>query len=320
MELRQIRFFVAVAEDHHFGRAAERMYIAQPALSQHIRRLEHEIGVQLFDRSARHVRLTPAGEAFLEVARRMLRQVDEGTDAARRAEAGETGTLSLGLNPAMAAPALAVLLRRWNRLRPAVRPRLISGSPRELVDLVRRRELDVALVDGAVPDTTLDCTVVVDERLVVVLPTEHPLARETAVSLASLRGERFVAVARRASVPLHDGLIELCGTAGFHPDISLEVEDPQLVPIAVTAGLGIGLVTRASLESSTVPGIVWRPLADNAGTIPLVAVSAREWASAQTREFLLLIDNLKRQRRLLPARELDLTDAQPEPKVTLSVA
>jgi DNA-binding transcriptional LysR family regulator len=88
MELRQIRFFVAVAEDRHFGRAAERMYIAQPALSQHIRRLERELGVQLLDRSARHVRLTPAGEAFLGVARRMLRQVDEGTDAARRAEAG----------------------------------------------------------------------------------------------------------------------------------------------------------------------------------------------------------------------------------------
>src|SRR5436309_623479 len=128
VELRQIRFFVAVAEDPHFGRAAERMYIAQPALSQHVRRLERELDVQLFDRSGRYVRLTPGGEAFLDVARRMLRQIDEGTDAARRAEAGETGSLAVGVNTSVAAPVLSELLRHWNRRRPAVRTRLISGS------------------------------------------------------------------------------------------------------------------------------------------------------------------------------------------------
>jgi DNA-binding transcriptional LysR family regulator len=299
VELRQIRFFVAVAEDRHFGRAAERMYIAQPALSQHIRRLERELGVQLFDRSARHVRLTPAGEAFLEVARRMLRQVDEGTDAARRAEAGETGSLALGVNMS-AAPVLSMLLRHWHRARPAVRPRLTSGSARELVDLVRRRELDLALVDGPVTDGGLDSAVVVDDRLVVVLPADHPLAREEIVPLRMLRSERFVAVSRRSSVSLHDRLIELCAAAGYSPDIALEVDDPDLVPVAVTAGLGVALVASISVAGRAMPGLVWRPVADAGAAIPLVAVTAHDGATAQTREFLLLVENLRQRSRLLP--------------------
>ena len=310
MELRQIGFFVAVAEDRHFGRAAERMYIAQPALSQHIRRLERELGVQLFDRSARHVRLTPAGEAFLHVARRMLRQVDEGTEAARRAEAGETGSLAVGVNMSVAAPVLSVLLRHWNRLRPAVRPRLTSGSARELVDLVRRRELDLALVDGPVADGGLDSAVVVDDRLVVVLPVDHPLAREERLSLWSLRAERFVAVARRSSVSLHDRLIELCAAAGFSPEIALEVDDPDLLPVAVTAGLGVGLAASICMAGRATPGLVWRPLADAGADIPLVAVTARDGATAQTREFLQLVQSLRDHHRLAPP-SVGLADEHP---------
>lgn len=308
MELRQIQFFAAVAEDRHFGRAAERMYIAQPALSQHVRRLERELGVQLLDRSARHVRLTPAGEAFLGVARRMLRQVDEATDAARRAEAGETGSLTVGVHMALAAPVLSVLLRHWNRARPAVQPRLTSGRTRELVDLVRRRELDVALVDGPVTDGGLDSCPVLEDRLVVVLPADHPLAREEAVELGRLWGERFVTVARRSSVSLHDRLIELCTTAGFSPEIALEVDDPDLLPVAVSAGLGVGLAASVSVAGGATPGLVWRPVADARASIPLVAVSARDGATAQTREFLLLIENLRHTHRLLPAPVVDLTE------------
>ncbi|HEV3364628.1 MAG TPA: LysR substrate-binding domain-containing protein [Acidimicrobiia bacterium] len=320
MELRQIRFFVAVAEDRHFGRAAERMYIAQPALSQHVRRLEREIGVQLLDRSARHVRLTPAGQAFLGVARRMLRQVEEGTDAARRAEAGETGSLAVGVNMAVAATVLSVLLRHWNRARPAVHPRLTSGCARELVDLVRRRELDLALVDGPVADGGLDSALVMDDRLVVVLPADHPLAHEEMVPLRSLRAERFVAVTRRSSVTLHDRLIELCAGAGFSPDIALEVDDPDLLPIAVTAGLGVGLVASISVAGRPTPGLVWRPLADAGATIPLVAVSARDGATAQTREFLLLVENLRHRCRLLPSAGVGLSEGQPDRPVPVPAA
>jgi DNA-binding transcriptional LysR family regulator len=313
VELRQIRFFVAVAEDRHFGRAAERMYIAQPALSQHVRRLERELAVQLFDRSARQVRLTPAGEAFLEVARRMMRQVDEGTDAARRAEAGEAGSLGVGVSTSVAAPVLSELLRQWNRVRPAVRARLISGSARELVDLVRRRELDIVLVDGPVSEAGLESTLVADDRLVALLPSDHPLAREEAVAVRSLRGQPFVAVARRSSVSLHDRLIELCAGAGFHPEIALEVDDPDLVPVAVTAGLGVGLVPSMSVAGRAMPGLVVRSVADDEAAIPLMAISASEGATAQTREFLVVVENLRHRNRLWPTSPADVPEAPARP-------
>jgi DNA-binding transcriptional LysR family regulator len=309
MELRQIKFFMAVAEERHFGRAAERMFIAQPALSQHVRRLERELEVQLFDRSARHVRLTPAGEAFLEVARRMTRQVDEATQAARRADAGETGSLGVGVHVSVAAPVLCLLLRHWSRLRPAVRPHLTSGRAGELIDLVRRGELDVALVDGPVTDRSLTSAPVTEDQMVIVLPADHALARQEAVSIRSLQGEQFVAVARRCSVALHDRFIELCGAAGFSPDVALEVDDPDLLPLAVAAGLGVGLAATALVAGRVMPGVVFRPLDEARAAIPLVAVAARDGATAQATEFLHLVQNLHHSGRLLHSTTVDLTDA-----------
>ncbi|HEY4409366.1 MAG TPA: LysR substrate-binding domain-containing protein [Acidimicrobiia bacterium] len=308
MELRQIKFFMAVAEERHFGRAAERMYIAQPALSQHVRRLERELGVRLFDRSARHVRLTPAGEAFLAVARWMSRQVDEATLAARRAEAGEAGSVGIGVHVSVAAPILSVVLRHWSRLRPAIRPRLMSGRAGELVDLVRRGELDVALVDGPVTDRGLTSALVIEDRMVIVLPADHRLARHETVLIRSLEGEQFVSVARRSSVTLHDRFIELCGAAGFSPEVSVELDDPDLLPLAVAAGLGVGLAASALVAGRVMPGVVSRPLDDARAAIPLVAVAAREGATVQAQEFIHLVQNLHPGGRLLHSATVDLTD------------
>ena len=312
MEFRQIKFFMAVAEERHFGRAAERMFIAQPALSQHIRRLERELDVRLFDRSARHVRLTAAGEAFLQVAQRMLRQADEATQAARRAEAGEAGSLGVGMHASVAAPVLSVVLRHWSRLRPGVQPRLTSGRAGELVDLVRRGELDVALVDGPVTDRGLTSTLVVEDQMVILLPAEHTLARQETVSIKSLESEQFVAVSRRSSATLHDRFIELCATAGFSPDVAVEVDDPDLLPLAVAAGLGVGLVAQALVAGRVTPGVVSRPLDDARAAIPLVAVVARQGATAQAQEFLHLVQNLHQRGRPLHSATVDLTEPPAE--------
>jgi len=199
----------------------------------------------------------------------------------------------------VAAPVLSVLLGHWARLRPAVPPRLTSGQSDELVDLVRRRELDVALVEGPVTDRSLRSTLVLEDQLVIVLPADHPLAREETVAFADLCGERFVAVARRSSMSLHDRFIELCAAAGFSPEVALEVDDPDLLPMAVAAGLGVGLAASVSMAARLMPGLVCRPLADARATIPLVAVSARDGVTAQTQEFLHLIENLHRSSRLL---------------------
>jgi DNA-binding transcriptional LysR family regulator len=319
MELRQIKFFMAVAEERHFGRAAERMYIAQPALSQHVRRLERELEVQLFDRSGRQVRLTPAGEAFLQVARRVSGQVDEATAAARRAEAGQEGSLALGVHLPVAAPVLSVVLRHWNRLRPTVQPRLTSGRTTDLVDLVRRRELDVALVDGPITDRALTSALVLDDPIVIVLPADHPLARHPTVSFENLQHEHFIAVARQSSMSLHDRFIELCGTAGFNPHVTLQVDDPDLLPMAVAAGLGIGLAASLSIAARTMPGLITRPLDDPRATIPVVAVAARHDITTQTRDFLHLVANLHHRQLLHPISvDIDLTDPpqhEPAPRV-----
>jgi DNA-binding transcriptional LysR family regulator len=133
--------------------------------------------------------------------------------------------------------------------------------------------------------------------------------------MRSLRGERFVAVARRTSVGLHDRLIELCGAAGFNPDIALEVDDPDLLPVAVAGGLGVGLAASVSVVGKATPGVVWRPVADAEATIALVAVSARDGATAQTREFLLLVENLKHRSRLQPAAAADVPEDRPDGRV-----
>jgi DNA-binding transcriptional LysR family regulator len=242
----------------------------------------------------------------------MSRQVDEATTAARRAEAGEVGSLGVGVHLPVAASVLSVLLRHWSRLRPAVRPRLTSGRACELVDLVRRRELDVALVDGPVTDRGLRSVLVLDDHMVVVLPADHPLTRLETVSFGDLRGEPFVAVARPSSVSLHDRFIQLCGAAGFSPEVALEVDDPELLPMAVAAGLGVGLAAGASVAAGVMPGLVCRPLADARATVPLVAVSAGEGVTAQTREFLHMVENLHHGSRLLhPISSVDVDLADP---------
>jgi DNA-binding transcriptional LysR family regulator len=319
MELRQIKFFMAVAEERHFGRAAERMFIAQPALSQHVRRLERELEVQLFDRSARHVRLTPAGEAFLEVAQRMTRQVDEATTAARRAEAGESGTLAVGVHLPVAAPLLSVVLRHWSRLRPAVRPRLTSGRTTELTDLVRRHELDIALIDGPTTDRTLTTTLIAENPIVIVLPADHPLTRHPTITLHDLRHEPFIAVARHTSMSLHDRFIELCGTAGYNPHITLQVDDPDLLPMAVAAGLGIGLAAATTITTRPMPGLTYRPINHPRATIPLIAIAARDHTTTQTQDFLNLLTNLHHRDHLHPiSTDIDLTNPpqhNPTPRI-----
>ena len=308
MELRQIRFAVAVAEDRHFGRAAARMFIAQPALSQQVRRLERELGARLFDRGARHVRVTPAGEAFLGVARHILRQADEATAAARRAESGEAGSVSIGASLPMAAPVLSLLLRRSAMARPEVRPTLVAGSARELVELVRRRELDVALIADPPSHAGLRSVPVLDDPIVVLLPAHHPLATSERLEVADLRDADFVTVSRDAAAALHDRVIALCTMAGVQPSVALEADDAHLVPVAVAAGLGVGLVPRALAAPTAMTGTTWRPLDDEGAFLPLSAVAVEKGATPQTREFLDLIDRLRERGALgpSPARRLEL--------------
>lgn len=314
MELRQIRYAVAVAEDRHFGRAAERMFIAQPALSQHVRRLERELDAQLFDRGARHVRLTPAGEAFLSVARHMLRQADEAVTAARRAEAGEIGSVSVGASLALGTPILSHVLRRWVLVRPEVRPMLLTGRNRDLVDRVRRRELDVALVEEVPADTGLQSLQLLDDPLVVLLPVHHPLSGAASVRVADLADEPFVTVSHDGSPTMHDRCIALCSEAGIPTGGGSEVDDPALVPVAVAAGLGVALVPSMLAAATALPGVTSSPLHDEGAHVTVSAVAVRDGATPQARDLLELLGRLRGRHGLspMPARHLESAPPAPE--------
>jgi DNA-binding transcriptional LysR family regulator len=299
VELRQIRFFVAVAEDRHFGRAAERMYIAQPALSQHIRRLEHELDVRLLDRSGRQVRLTPAGEAFLDSARRLLSQAEEAARRARLADVGETGTVAIGVDLAAAAGLLPGALRRWSTRRPAVRPVLTAGRRPELLDLLRRRELDLAVLDGPVTDAAFETEALVEHDAVVLVPTTHPLADEPDLHIAQLADEDLVLVDRTVAPGLHDRTIALCDAAGFSPRVSLEVVEPDLVPLAVASGAGVAVVGSNHLTDRTFPGVESRPLV---ATEPLTSVLVAWIDDGATRQTIAFVEVLVELARDTPGR------------------
>ncbi|MDQ1520151.1 MAG: hypothetical protein QOI55_1224 [Actinomycetota bacterium] len=294
VELRQVRFFVAVAEDRHFGRAAERMYIAQPALSQHIRRLERELGVLLFDRSARHVHLTPAGEAFLDGARRLLSQADETARQAKLADAGQSGTVRIAVDPFAADRVVPGALRHWSTRRPGVRPLLTAGRRAELLDLLRRHEIDLAVLDGPVTDPALEVTELMEHDAVVLAPSGHRLAAAAEVEIIDLRGEPFVMLDRAIAPGVHDRTIALCDAAGFSPRVELEVADPALVPLAVASGAGIAVLGSHHVPDRTFTGTEVRPLSGLEPLTSVVAVCVRDGATSQAVDFIELLRELTR--------------------------
>jgi DNA-binding transcriptional LysR family regulator len=298
MELRQVRFFVAVAEERHFGRAAERMYIAQPALSQHIRRLERELGVRLFDRSSRHVRLTPAGTVFLRGARRLLATADETMRDAVRADEGQLGTISIAVDLAAAGDVLAAALGRWAALRPSVRPSLVAGRRPELLDLARRHDVDVVLVEGPVSDGRLHADVLVEHDTVVLVPAAHRLAAQSSVAFDELRDENFVVIERAVAPGLHDRTIAECDAAGFSPRVQLQVGEPGLVQQVVAAGSCVAVVGTNHVASGTAPGVEVRPLRASEALTSLVVVWDRDHATAQSAEFVRLLVDVTRTSRV----------------------
>lgn len=286
MELRQVRFFVAVAEDRHFGRAAQRMYIAQPALSQHVRRLELELGVRLFDRSGRRVRLTPAGEAFLVIAQRLLSQADEAARRARLAQEGVTGTISIGVEPGATLGVVPAALRCWGASRPDVRPVLASGRRAELLDRVWRGEIDVAVLRGPVSDVALASEVLLEHDPVVLLPSGHPLCAHEVLEVARLRDEPFVVVDRTVEPGVHDRTIAMCDAAGFSPRVVAEVDTPALVPLLVASHLGVAVVPQDETVSGVLRDVEVRRLGGAGPIASLVAARAADGATRQAIEFV----------------------------------
>lgn len=290
VELRQLRYFVAVAEERSVTRAAVRLHITQPPLSAQLARLEHEVGVPLLGRHNRGVELTEAGEELLVHARRLLAGVDAATDAVRRVGQGRTGRLGLAFVAASAWSVLPPLLAQLRADLPDVTVDLVQAGPDEVVEHVRAGRCDLGLVH-LLPqppvDRDLDVAVVDREPLVAVLPRAHPMASGERVDLASLAAETFLAPTRTPRGALHPHLVAACRLAGFEPDVR-EVGLAQTVVAFVGAGLGVSVLP-ASAGSVCGEGAVAVPLRLNAPVVETALVRRRGSApSPVTRRFLRL--------------------------------
>lgn len=270
MELRHLRYYVAVAEERHFGRAAERLHMAQPPLSQQIRQLEAELGVALLTRTTRKVELTGAGELFLARARAILASTQAAAADAVRAGQGELGRLALGFTGSATYELLPSLARVLREELPGLTLELHGEmlTPRQVAAL-HEGWLDVAFLRPPVRDPDLAVHVVRREPLIVAVPEHHRLAGAAALPLAQLREEPFVSYPSQHRSVVYDAVLDACGRAGFHPRIVQEVGETSTLVAFVAAGLGVALVP-ASVRHLQITGAVYRPLA---GTTQEVALA-----------------------------------------------
>ena len=294
MELRHLRYFVAVAEESSFTRAARRLGIAQPPLSQQIRSLEDELGVQLFRRVPHGVELSDAGAALLPEARATLTQAERSRRLAKAAGTGETGRLRVGFTGSAAFHRIVpAALRGFRRTYPGVELALEEHPTTQLLDRLIAEQLDAAFVRiGRRAPDDVDLHPLADEPMCVALPTSHRLARSRAVRLAVLADEPFILFPRSAGASLFDEITDACGRAGFVPHAPPAQAAPQLTSIAnfVAAELGISIVPR-SIAQIRVPGVRYLPItpAKDAPIARLAIALRRGERVPTTSNFLVIV-------------------------------
>lgn len=283
MELRHLRYFVALAEERHFGRAARRLRIAQPPLSRQIQALEAELGFLLLSRTRRNVELTPAGEAFLAHTRRVFEALELAVREARRAHAGETGRLVVGYPSSVAFSGLTELLKAFRTRAPGVALTVRELPPQEQLEALKDGRIDVGFIRGPSHEPDVMTRRVRSEPLVVALPSQHPLRARKRIALELLAKEPFVAFPRHRGPAFFDLLMRLCHEAGFTPRIVQEAPLLDLVSL-VAAGFGVSLVP-SSFRNARRPGIVFRPIV-GAPRADLLAAWRPDERSPIVRDFL----------------------------------
>jgi DNA-binding transcriptional LysR family regulator len=275
MELRHLRYFVVVAEELHFRRAAERLHMSQPPLSQQIRQLEEEIGATLFLRNQRKVELTAAGADFLERAHEILDAVEDAARQARRVQRGEVGRLAVGFVGSAMYSFIPELLRAFRDQSPDIALRLHELGTTEQLRQLEDGRLDVGFLRVARARPGLTLETVLEEPVVVALPDVHPLAAGPRLRLADLEGQPLVLLTRAGSPGLRDALAGAIEQLGGEEQIAQEVAEMQTVIGLVAAGVGISLVPE-SVRALVRHGVTYRPLAGDAPAVRL----AMAWRTA----------------------------------------
>lgn len=285
MELRHLRYFIAVAEELHFGHAAARLHLAQPPLTRQIQQLEAELKVTLFQRTKRRVQLTRAGEVLLAEARALMTAADNAVAAAQRAARGESGRLAIGFVGTATYEVLPVLLRPFHNRYPAVDIALSEMSSQEQAPAIHERRIHVGLMRPSLPDRSIATLMLQQEPLVAAVWEGHPLAERPQIALNALRDENFVLYPIRPKPNFADQLVEFCVQAGFVPRVVQEAQETQTAISLVAAGIGVTLAPH-SVEKLGWPGVVYRPIAPPAPLSELIAAYRPDEESPVLKAFL----------------------------------
>jgi len=296
MELRHLRYFQAVAEELSFSKAAQRLRIAQPALSRAVQEIERELGVNLIDRNRRSARLTPAGVILLQEARVVLERLEESLRRVKRTAAGEEGELRLGYIGPPTEPFLGRLLHEYRRRFPLVSVHLEERTPERVWEMVAKGRLSVGLTRPVLTHEALGLKTIVlrEEPLGVVVPANHPLAQRRALPWTALSREPLIVLARREGMGLHDAVLAGCRQAGFVPRFA---HTPSLIGTVlsyVEAGAGIGVVTDSVAPASTLRFVALKPTA----TVPLVLAWQEQDDSPPVQRFRDLLLEWKKSGKL----------------------
>lgn len=293
IELRHLRYFIVVADELHFGRAAERLGISQPPLSQQIRALERELGARLLWRTNRRVRLTEAGRLFLAEARAILERIERAVDLAQRAERGEVGELSIGFTASTPlTTAIPTTIFAFRQALPRVHLQLKEMTTLQQVGALLEGRLQIGIIRHTALPEPLISKVLFNDPLVAVMRRDHPILKRLPahgrLALEALAGEPFVVFSRTAGTGVHDQIIALCRDAGFSPCISQEARESSTIIGLVSAGLGVSLLP-ASYEHVSVEGVAYVPLSDAAAASRVCVVRRADERSPLVAAFLDLL-------------------------------
>lgn len=289
-ELRQLRYFVAVAEELHFGRAAARLHMTQPPLSQAIQMLEAVLGTALLTRNTRHIALTPAGLALLPEARRLLEQAQGLHALVQRAAAGTEGHLSLAFVSIADYSILPPLLRAYRQQHAGVSIELREATTDVQLEALEKAEIDAGFVIPPLPDRLqplLSYRKILTEPLMLAAP-EQMFPRHAAIRLADCAGQALIMFPRKIAPALHDAILGCFHRAGLVPEIAQEAIQMQTIVGLVSAGMGIALVPQ-SVSNLQRPGVVYHPVADQTAQAEIGLAWRRDNPSAVLATFLQLL-------------------------------
>lgn len=285
MNRRRLRAFITLAEDLHFGRAAVRCNITQSALSQQLRQLEEELQVELVHRTKRFVSLTPAGQAFLVEARRILRNMDDAVHLAREVGSGSGGQLIVAATAPALFVSLPAMIAQFKQSMPGIQVMVRELTTTDQENALRAGEIDVGICHPPLEDTTLQCASVAEMPFDIVMHKDNPLAKKRVLRLKDLVNERFIVFSRTIAPNMYDRVIALCHEQGFSPRVILEASPAQSIVGLAASGVGIGFIA-SQLQHFPQPWVVFKSLTGPAPKLSLGVAYSPLMPSVSVKNFV----------------------------------